>query len=272
MPRLKKCEMSTLVIPLSKKNQKNFSCDFMQLLEIFNFLVLDPCQNWPFFPYKSCCFWCFYLILPKHIYVKFANFLRGVSWNRVTRFSILDFLIGFPNFSKLSPKMLYLGPIYPRKVGLFVILNFLTPLPKLKNIPRFNETITINNIFWPANWDPKRQFWDPKYEKLGPKTANLGPESFLSKIYPLKLKISSIVRSKTCEIGWKSDVDFSRFHTFFGLQLKISRAPVLRLWYKIAFWKRYELQIIWFKFRHKVCWTSLSNLVPKLKFPENWKS
>jgi hypothetical protein len=85
------------------------------------------------------------------------------------------------------------------------------------------------------------------------------------KIYPLKLKISSIACPKPCEIGWKSDVDFSWFHTFFGLQL-------VRLWYKIAFWKRYELQVIWFKFWHKVCWTSFSNLAPKLKFAKNWKS
>ncbi len=61
------------------------------------------------------------------------------------------------------------------------------------------------------------------------------------KIYPLELKISLIVLPKTCEIGWKCDVDFSRFHTFFGLQLKISRVPGVRFWYKIAFWKRYEL-------------------------------
>ncbi len=61
------------------------------------------------------------------------------------------------------------------------------------------------------------------------------------KIYPLELKISSIVRPKTCEIIWKSDVDFSRFHTFFSLQLKISRVSVVRFWWKIAFWKRYEL-------------------------------
>jgi hypothetical protein len=61
------------------------------------------------------------------------------------------------------------------------------------------------------------------------------------KIYPLELKISLIVLPKTCEIGWKCDVDFSRFHTFFGLQLKISRVPGVRFWYKIAFWKLYEL-------------------------------
>jgi hypothetical protein len=44
------------------------------------------------------------------------NPTRGVSWSRVTRFSILDFLIGFPIFFKFSPKMLYLGPNYP-KIG-----------------------------------------------------------------------------------------------------------------------------------------------------------
>jgi hypothetical protein len=103
-------------------------------------------------------------------------------------------------------------------------------------------------------------------------THNVSKTLSCIKINPLKLKISSIVRPKTCEIGWKNDVDFSRFHTFFGLQLKISWVPVVRFWYKIAFWKRYELQIIWFKFRHKVCWTLLSNLAPKLKFAENWKS
>ncbi len=52
MPRLKKCEMSTLIIPLSNKKKWTL-CDFMRLLEIFNYLVLVSCQNWPFFPYKS---------------------------------------------------------------------------------------------------------------------------------------------------------------------------------------------------------------------------
>jgi hypothetical protein len=56
------------------------------------------------------------------------NLTRGVSWSRVIRFSNLDFSIGFPNFFKLSPKMLNLGPIYPRKVGHIAIYNFLTPL------------------------------------------------------------------------------------------------------------------------------------------------
>jgi hypothetical protein len=36
--------------------------------------------------------------------------------------------MGFPNFFKLSPKMLYLGPNYPKKLRLFVIYNFLTPI------------------------------------------------------------------------------------------------------------------------------------------------
>ncbi len=61
------------------------------------------------------------------------------------------------------------------------------------------------------------------------------------KIYPLELKILLIECQKTCEIGWKSDVDFSRFHTFFDIQLKISPVPVDGFWWKIAFWKRYEL-------------------------------
>jgi hypothetical protein len=46
----------------------------------------------------------------------------------VTRFSIFDFSIGFPIFFKLSPKMLYLGPNYPRKVGQIAIYYFVTPL------------------------------------------------------------------------------------------------------------------------------------------------
>jgi hypothetical protein len=118
-----------------------------------------------------------------------------------------------------------------------------------------------------------------KFNKLCPEiliikstTNNASKTLSCIKIHPLNLKISSIECQKTCEIGWKSDVNFSRFHTFFGLQLKISRVPVVRFWRKIAFWKRYELQIIWFKFRHKVCWTSLSNLAPKLKFAENLRS
>jgi hypothetical protein len=56
------------------------------------------------------------------------NPTRGESWSRVTRFSILDFSIYFPNFFKLSPKMLYLGPIYPRKWGPIEIFHFLPPL------------------------------------------------------------------------------------------------------------------------------------------------
>jgi hypothetical protein len=60
-------------------------------------------------------------------------------------------------------------------------------------------------------------------------------------IYPLDLKISLILCQKTCEIGWKSDVDFSRFHTFFDIQLKISSDSVDRFWCKITFWKRYLL-------------------------------
>jgi hypothetical protein len=42
----------------------------------------------------------------------------------VTRFSILDFLIGFPNFFKPSPKMLYLGPDYPKNWGHIPVENF----------------------------------------------------------------------------------------------------------------------------------------------------
>ncbi len=59
------------------------------------------------------------------------------------------------------------------------------------------------------------------------------------KIYQLELKISSILCQKTCEIGWKSDEDFSRFHTFSNIKLMISPVPVNRFWCKIAFWKRY---------------------------------
>jgi hypothetical protein len=36
--------------------------------------------------------------------------------------------MGFPNFFKLSPKTLYFGPKYPKKLRLFVIYNFLTPI------------------------------------------------------------------------------------------------------------------------------------------------
>ncbi len=67
---------------------------------------------------------------------------------------------------------------------------------------------------------------------------------------------------------WNWMKKWFRFHTFFSLQLKISRVPVARFWYKIAFWKRYELQIIWFKFRQ-----SLLNFIVKfglkVKFAEN---
>jgi hypothetical protein len=51
--------------------------------------------------------------------------------SRVTKFSILDFSIGFPISFKFSPKMLYLGSIYPGKVGHIAIYNFLTPLFKM---------------------------------------------------------------------------------------------------------------------------------------------
>ncbi len=42
---------------------------------------------------------------------------RDGSRSSVGRCSISDFSIGFPNFFKLSPKMLYLGPIYPKFGG-----------------------------------------------------------------------------------------------------------------------------------------------------------
>ncbi len=76
----------------------------------------------------------------------------------------------------------------------------------------------------------------------------------------------------TFHSDWNPHRFFIQFHTFLDVQLKISSVTVDGFWCKIVFWKRYELQIIWFKFRHKVCWTSLSNLAPKLKFAENWKS
>ncbi len=45
------------------------------------------------------------------------NPTRGVSGSILTRFSILNFSIGFPIFRKLSPKMLYLGPTDPKIKG-----------------------------------------------------------------------------------------------------------------------------------------------------------
>ncbi len=65
---------------------------------------------------------------------------------------------------------------------------------------------------------------------------------------------------------------FQSISHIFRSSVKISRVPVVRFWYKIAFWKLYELQIIWFKFRYKIYGISFSNLAPKLKFAENWKS
>jgi STIP1 family protein 1 len=38
--------------------------------------------------------------------------------------------MGFQKFFKLLPKMLYLGPNYPKKLRLFVISNFLPPIIK----------------------------------------------------------------------------------------------------------------------------------------------
>jgi hypothetical protein len=43
----------------------------------------------------------------------------------IFQFSILGFLVSFPNFFKLSPKMFYLGPIYPKNLGhIDTSLNF----------------------------------------------------------------------------------------------------------------------------------------------------
>jgi hypothetical protein len=55
----------------------------------------------------------------------------------VIRFSILNFSIGFPNFFKLLPKMLYLGPIYP-KIGALLI-------PIKKKIPTLATKIFVIN-------------------------------------------------------------------------------------------------------------------------------
>jgi hypothetical protein len=46
--------------------------------------------------------------------------------------------MGFPNFFKLSPKTLYFGPKYPKKLRLFVIYNFLHPYWRLKGRPNFS--------------------------------------------------------------------------------------------------------------------------------------
>ncbi len=52
------------------------------------------------------------------IFPAFArNPTRSGSWSRVTRFSILHFSIGFPNFFKLSPEMIYLGQGWPTRVS-----------------------------------------------------------------------------------------------------------------------------------------------------------
>ncbi len=70
-------------------------------------------------------------------------------------------------------------------------------------------------------------------------THKVSETLFCVKIYPLELEISSILCQKTCEIGWKNDMDFSRFHTFFDIKLMISSVPVNRFWCNIAFWKRH---------------------------------
>ncbi len=67
------------------------------------------------------------------------------------------------------------------------------------------------------------------------------------------------------------NMDFSRLDTFLDIQLKIFLVSVNGFLCKIAFWKRYELHFIRFKFHHKIFWTSLSNLALKLKFAENQK-
>ncbi len=53
------------------------------------------------------------------------------SWSRGDQTFDFGFFDRFPNFFfKISAKMLYLGPIYPRKVRFFEICNFLPPLAK----------------------------------------------------------------------------------------------------------------------------------------------
>ncbi len=66
----------------------------------------------------------------------------------MTRFSNLDFSMGLPNFFKLSPKMLYLGPNHPKKLRLFVIYNFLISIEKdIENFTR-NHTCSILCYLW----------------------------------------------------------------------------------------------------------------------------
>ncbi len=49
--------------------------------------------------------------------------------------------------------MLYLGPIYPRKVGLFVIPNFLTPLTKAKALKHKQPNMQSCKPFLTRNKD-----------------------------------------------------------------------------------------------------------------------
>ncbi len=79
------------------------------------------------------------------------------------RFSILDFSTGFQISFGSSPKMIYLGPIYPRKVGLVVIPNFLPPKIKgaeneLRLLPQmmspWRKTTPIHGYFLPLTTLP----------------------------------------------------------------------------------------------------------------------
>jgi hypothetical protein len=121
------------------------------------------------------------------------NPTRGVSWSRVTSFSILDFLIGFPNFFKLSPKILYIGSIYPKNWGhidtswkFSVFFTPLTPVKETKIGPRiffgarkvpggFKMGLQRKNFacgFW-ANGDTNLKFCRAVH------TINIGPRNFI---------------------------------------------------------------------------------------------
>ncbi len=111
-------------------------------------------------------------------------------------------------------------------------------------------------------------------------THNVSKTLSCIKIYPLELKISSrrtipffwTYNSKNVWNWMKKRCRFQSISHVFRSSFENISSSSGSILIQDSDWKRYELQIIWFKLRHKICWTSLSNLAPKLKFAENWKT
>jgi hypothetical protein len=74
------------------------------------------------------------------------------------------------SYIDLKTEIFHLGRHRKKNTTVEFIINFFVHLfVQPSHRPNFslNEKITFNNIFWPANWDPKRQICDPNREIVG---------------------------------------------------------------------------------------------------------